>query len=69
MSENEELEFENPLEEEVESIDVPSDKRKVYTELGDPEVDGLYGKSSEVSSLFSQTSSGSSYGMPSRPVD
>ena len=44
MSENEGLEFENPLEEEVESIEVPPDKRKIYTELGDPEVESLHGK-------------------------
>lgn len=44
MSENEELEFENPLEEEIESIELPADKRKIYTELGDPEVESLYGK-------------------------
>jgi hypothetical protein len=33
-----------PLEEEVESIDVASDRRKIYTELGDPEVESLHGK-------------------------
>jgi hypothetical protein len=44
MSQNEELEFDHPLEEEIESIDVPSDRRKIYTELGDPEVESLHGK-------------------------
>jgi hypothetical protein len=44
MTENEGLEFETPLEEEIETIEVPADKRKIYTELGDPEVDSLYGK-------------------------
>ncbi len=44
MSENEELEFENPLEEDVETIEVASDQRKIYTELGDPEVESLHGK-------------------------
>lgn len=44
MSENEELEFENPLEEEIESIDVPPERRKIYTDLGDPEVESLHGK-------------------------
>jgi hypothetical protein len=44
MSDNEELEFETPLEEEVESIELPSEKRKIYTELGDPEIESLYGK-------------------------
>jgi uncharacterized protein with ParB-like and HNH nuclease domain len=44
MNESEELEFDNPLEEESDSMDVASDKRKVYTELGDPEIDSLHGK-------------------------
>ena len=41
---NEELEFENPHEEDVESSEVPSDRRKIYTELGDPEIESLNGK-------------------------
>lgn len=44
MNDYNELEFETPLEEEVESIEVPSEKRKIYTEAGDPEIDSLYGK-------------------------
>lgn len=44
MMENEELEFDTPLEEETESIDVPSDKRKIYTELADPQIESLHGK-------------------------
>ena len=45
MSETEEeLTFENPLEEDVESIEVPSNRRKIYTELGDPEVESLHNK-------------------------
>ena len=36
-----EIEFEQPLEEEVESI---PGERKIYTDKGDPEVDSLYGK-------------------------
>ena len=44
MSENEELEFDSPLEEEVDAIGVPSEKRKIYTELGDPEIESLHGK-------------------------
>lgn len=44
MGENDELDFETPLEEEVECIEVPSDKRKIYTELGDPEIESLHGK-------------------------
>lgn len=38
------IEFEHPLEEEVEKVDVSENKRKVYTEQGDPEVDSLYNK-------------------------
>jgi uncharacterized protein with ParB-like and HNH nuclease domain len=44
MDESDELEFEVPLEEDTDSIDVAADKRKIYTELGDPEVDSLHGK-------------------------
>lgn len=44
MRENGELEFENPLEEEVDSIEVAPEKRKIYTELADPEVESLHGK-------------------------
>ena len=44
MNENEELEFDSPLEEEVDAIGVPSEKRKIYTELGDPEIESLHGK-------------------------
>ncbi len=36
------LEFEQPLEEEIEEI--PSIKRKIYTDQGDPEIDSLYRK-------------------------
>ena len=39
-----ELEFEQPLEEEIEGIEVPSTKRRVYTGQGDPEIESLYGK-------------------------
>jgi len=39
-----ELEFEQPLEEEIESIEVYPTKRRVYTEQGDPEIESLYGK-------------------------
>ncbi|MBZ5644380.1 MAG: DUF262 domain-containing protein [Acidobacteriia bacterium] len=44
MIENEELEFENPLEEEVDTIEVAAESRKIYTDLGDPEVESLHGK-------------------------
>ena len=38
------IEFEQPLEEEIEKVDVSENKRKVYTEQGDPEVDSLFNK-------------------------
>ena len=44
MTETEELEFETPLEEEVDSIEIASEKRKIYTELADPEIESLLGK-------------------------
>lgn len=44
MDGNEELEFDTPLEEEVESIDLLLDRRKIYTELGDPEIVSLHDK-------------------------
>jgi hypothetical protein len=39
-----EIEFETPLEEEVESVEVPLGQRKVFTDQGDPEVESLHGK-------------------------
>jgi len=39
----EELEFEQPLEEEEESVEIPS-RQKIYTDKGDPEIESLYGK-------------------------
>jgi len=44
IKEPEELEFEQPLEEEIERVEVPQSRRTVYTEKGDPEVESLYGK-------------------------
>lgn len=42
--ENHELEFDNPLEEDVEEITVPTNKRVLYTDQGDPEIESLHGK-------------------------
>lgn len=39
-----ELEFEQPLKEEIEHIEVPVTERRVYTDQGDPEIESLYGK-------------------------
>lgn len=44
MTEMSEIEFEQPLEEEVEQIEIPPAKRKLYTEQGDPEIESLFGK-------------------------
>lgn len=41
---DESLQFDQPLEEEVEKIDVESGKRKVFTAQGDPEVESLFNK-------------------------
>lgn len=38
------LEFETPVEEEVDAIDVASDKRAVFTESSDPEIESLHNK-------------------------
>ena len=39
------MEFEEPLEEEIESVEVPLAERKIHTDKGDPEIESLYGKS------------------------
>lgn len=36
-----EIEFDQPLEEEIEEV---QEKRKIYTNKSDPEIDSLYGK-------------------------
>jgi hypothetical protein len=45
MDQVQDLEFETPLEEEVESIEVSPYKRYVYTESADPEIESLHNKS------------------------
>ncbi len=40
-----ELDFDTPLEEEVETIEIPVQARTVYTDGADPEIASLYGKS------------------------
>jgi hypothetical protein len=44
MEDVQDLEFETPLEEEVESIELSPDKRSVYTESSDPEIVSLHSK-------------------------
>ena len=39
-----ELEFEQSLEEDTEPAEIPQTNRSVYTEQGDPEIESLYGK-------------------------
>jgi len=43
LNQIEELKFEQPLEGEEESVEVPS-RQKIYTDKGDPEIESLYGK-------------------------
>ena len=42
--ESTEIEFDQPLEEDEAEVDVEKDKRKIFTDKGDPEVDSLYRK-------------------------
>lgn len=42
--EMDELEFDQPLEEEIEKVQLTPEGRKVFTDKGDPEVDSLYRK-------------------------
>ena len=44
MDEEQDLEFDTPLEEEVEKIEVSPSKRSVYTDSADPEIESLYNK-------------------------
>lgn len=44
MNGNEEIELENPQDEEVDLLELTPERRKIYTELGDPEIEGLHGK-------------------------
>jgi uncharacterized protein DUF262/HNH endonuclease len=44
MTDAPELEFETPLEDEADTIDVPPNRRSVYTESADPEIDSLHNK-------------------------
>lgn len=44
IKELDEIEFEQPLEEEIERVEVAPTRRCIYTEKGDPEIDSLYGK-------------------------
>ena len=39
-----ELAFDSPLEEDIESLDIQESNRKIFTDQGDPEIDSLYGK-------------------------
>jgi hypothetical protein len=40
----EELQFEQPLEDDDETVEVPSNRRQIYTDQGDPEIESLHGK-------------------------
>jgi hypothetical protein len=42
--EMDELEFEQPLEEEIERVELTANGRKIFTDKGDPEIDSLHRK-------------------------
>ncbi len=44
VSDLQEIEFDQPLEEETEQIELPPARRKLYTEQGDPEIESLLGR-------------------------
>jgi hypothetical protein len=45
MSQDEEqMEFDSPLEEETDEVVEPGDRNKIFTDQGDPEIDSLYNK-------------------------
>jgi uncharacterized protein DUF262 len=44
MSEETELEFETPLEEDVENLEIPTGKRAIYTDPADAEIESLHSK-------------------------
>ena len=44
ISEKDELEFEQPLEDEIERVELTADGRKIFTDKSDPEIDSLHKK-------------------------
>jgi hypothetical protein len=44
MDDSEELEIEVPEEDAELPVEVPVSKRKIFTDLADPQIDGLLGK-------------------------
>jgi len=62
MADSEELEIEVPEEDAELPIEVPVSKRKIFTDLADPQIDGLLVNSSAESLSFSPISSGNMYG-------
>ena len=38
------LEFDSPLEDEVEEADVKAGRNRIFTDQGDPEIESLYNK-------------------------
>ena len=41
INEENEIEFEQPLEEEIDEIEIPADNRRVFTDQKDPEIESL----------------------------
>ena len=44
MTDYEELRFDNSLEDDIDTVDLLSNSRNIYTELSDPEIESLHGK-------------------------
>jgi hypothetical protein len=62
MADSEELEIEVPEEDAELPIEVPVSKRKIFTDLADPQIDGLLGKFKRGSLSFSPIFSGNMCG-------
>jgi len=43
-ADTEELQFDQPLEDDDETVDIPSNCRQIYTDQADPEIESLHGK-------------------------
>lgn len=44
QDQDDELVFDSPLEEDIEDLEISENKRHIFTDQGDPEIDSLYGK-------------------------
>lgn len=44
QDQDDELIFDSPLEEDIEDLEIAENKRQIFTDQGDPEIESLYGK-------------------------